>query len=120
MKMREVKVGMLMQARHSWFIGEITGLSTKGTVVVESYFTGARHYINLKRLVLVDIVIERDNGGFHASVPGIKGCHSYGDNEQETYQNIKDAVRTMVRSMKAQGELIQTNTNFLSIHKAGE
>ena len=37
--------------------------------------------------------LERSDEGWAASVPGLPGCWSQGDTEEETLTNIRDAVR---------------------------
>jgi predicted RNase H-like HicB family nuclease len=37
--------------------------------------------------------IEESDEGFAVSVPGLPGCHSQGETEQEALANIADAIR---------------------------
>ncbi len=39
------------------------------------------------------VIVEESEEGFAVSVPGLPGCHSQGDTEQEALQNIADAIR---------------------------
>jgi predicted RNase H-like HicB family nuclease len=39
------------------------------------------------------VVIEPSDEGYSVSVPGLPGCHSQGDTEQEALENIADAIR---------------------------
>ena len=39
------------------------------------------------------VLIEESEEGFAVSVPGLPGCHSQGDTEEEALANIKDAIR---------------------------
>jgi len=39
------------------------------------------------------VIIEPSEEGFAVSVPGLPGCHSQGDSEQEALDNIADAIR---------------------------
>ena len=50
------------------------------------------------------IVIEPDEGGFHAFVPALPGCHSFGDTIEEAQTNIAEAVELHVGSMLEDGE----------------
>ena len=50
------------------------------------------------------IVIEPDEGGFHAFVPALPGCHSFGATLDEARSNIAEAAELHVESMIADGE----------------
>jgi predicted RNase H-like HicB family nuclease len=39
------------------------------------------------------IVLQKSEEGYAISVPGLPGCWSQGVNEQETLENIQDAIR---------------------------
>jgi len=39
------------------------------------------------------VVLEESEEGFAVSVPGLPGCHSQGDTEQEAIENIKLAIQ---------------------------
>lgn len=45
-----------------------------------------------------------EDGGYHASVPALPGCHSQGDDLDEAVANIKDAIGVYIESLKANGE----------------
>jgi predicted RNase H-like HicB family nuclease len=38
------------------------------------------------------VILEQSEEGFSASVPGLPGCHSQGETEQEALENIADAI----------------------------
>jgi predicted RNase H-like HicB family nuclease len=38
------------------------------------------------------VILEQSEEGFSVSVPGLPGCHSQGDTEQEALENIGDAI----------------------------
>jgi predicted RNase H-like HicB family nuclease len=38
-------------------------------------------------------LLEESDEGFAVSVPGLPGCHSQGETEQEALENIADAIR---------------------------
>jgi predicted RNase H-like HicB family nuclease len=41
----------------------------------------------------LDVVIERDeDGGFVASVPALRGCHTQGDTLDELMANVREAI----------------------------
>ena len=39
------------------------------------------------------IALHKSEEGYAVSVPGLPGCWSQGQNEQEALENIKDAIR---------------------------
>jgi len=39
------------------------------------------------------VILEQSEEGFAVSVPSLPGCHSQGFTEQETMENIADAIR---------------------------
>lgn len=51
------------------------------------------------------VTLERDEDGFIAvSCPSLPGCHSQGRTHQEALDNIKEAIRGYVISMREHGE----------------
>lgn len=50
------------------------------------------------------IVIEPDDTGFHAFVPALPGCHSFGETLDEARANIAEAVELHVECMIEDGE----------------
>jgi len=38
------------------------------------------------------VILEPSEEGLSVSVPGLPGCHSQGDTEQEALENIADAI----------------------------
>jgi len=52
------------------------------------------------------VVIEPDEQGYHAFVPVLPGCHSFGDTLDEARANIVEAMQLHVESMEADGEPI--------------
>jgi predicted RNase H-like HicB family nuclease len=55
------------------------------------------------------VILEReDDGGFHAFVPALKGCHTQGDTEDEALANAQEAIAAYLESMRAHGEPIPT------------
>ena len=51
-------------------------------------------------------IIEPDGGQFHAHVPALPGCHSFGDTPDEALINIQEAIQLHVESMLEDGEEI--------------
>jgi predicted RNase H-like HicB family nuclease len=53
------------------------------------------------------VILEReDDGGFHAFVPALKGCHTQGDTEEEALANAQEAISLYLESLKAHGDPI--------------
>lgn len=51
------------------------------------------------------VILEREeDGGYHAYVPALPGCHSQGDTLDEAVANIKEAIAVYIDSLKAHGE----------------
>lgn len=54
------------------------------------------------------VIIEPDERDtFHAFVPALAGCHTWGDSFEEARRNIRDAIDVYLRSMIADGEKIR-------------
>jgi len=48
------------------------------------------------------IILEREeDGGYHAFCPALRGCHTQGDTFDEAMENIKDAIKLYIESLKA-------------------
>ena len=47
----------------------------------------------------VTIVIEKDQSGYYAFCPELKGCHSQGDTLEEVLANIKEAVELYIETL---------------------
>jgi predicted RNase H-like HicB family nuclease len=54
------------------------------------------------------VVIEQDGDAFHAFVPHLPGCHSFGGSVEEAQKNIAEAVELHVEAMIADGEEVPT------------
>lgn len=52
------------------------------------------------------VVIEPDENGFHAFVPALPGCHTFGESVEEAQANITEAVELHVESLLEDGEAI--------------
>ena len=52
------------------------------------------------------IVIEPDEKGYHAYVPALSGCHSYGETVDEAKENISEAIQLHIEAMREDGENI--------------
>lgn len=59
------------------------------------------------------IIIEPDeNNTFHAYVPALSGCHTWGKTLEETRQNIRDAIDVYLRSLRADGRPIPQDSGM--------
>ena len=54
----------------------------------------------------LSVVVERDEDGYYAYCPQLRGCYSQSDTYEEALVNIKDAVRLHAEDRIAMGEPI--------------
>lgn len=54
------------------------------------------------------VIIEPDEDGFHAFVPTLPGCHSFGSTIDEARANIVEAMELHVESLRDDGEPVPT------------
>lgn len=60
------------------------------------------------------IVIEEDEpSGWHAFVPELPGCHSFGDSPIDAKQNLTEAILAYLIEKKAQNQEIETKPRFV-------
>ena len=52
------------------------------------------------------VVIEADENGFHAYVPALPGCHTFGQTLDEVRAHIAEAMGLHVESMIEDGEVV--------------
>ena len=53
------------------------------------------------------VIVEPDeNNTFHAFVPALPGCHTWGETFDEARRNVRDAIDAYLRSLKTDGESI--------------
>lgn len=52
------------------------------------------------------VVIEPDENGYHAYVPALSGCHSFGETIDEARMNITEAIQLHIEAMLEDGETI--------------
>lgn len=58
------------------------------------------------------IILEKDEGGYHASVPALPGCHTWGKTIDEARAMVRDAIDVYLRSLVADGERVPTDSGF--------
>jgi predicted RNase H-like HicB family nuclease len=56
--------------------------------------------------VELKVVIEPDEGMFHAYVPALPGCHTFGATIDETLVNIREAMSLYIETLLEGGEPI--------------
>ena len=47
----------------------------------------------------VNVIIEKDDYGYYAYCPELKGCHTQGDTIDEVLKNIKEAIQLYVETL---------------------
>lgn len=50
------------------------------------------------------ILEHEEDGGYHAFVPALPGCHTQGDTVDEALENAREAIQAYLESLKAEGE----------------
>ena len=59
------------------------------------------------------IIVEPDeHNTFHAYVPALAGCHTWGETIDEARRNIQDAIDVYIRSLIADGLVIPQDNGF--------
>ena len=58
------------------------------------------------------IIVEPDEKGFHAYVPALPGCHTWGKSIKEAREMVRDAIDVYLRSLVADGELVPEDTGM--------
>ena len=61
------------------------------------------------------VVIEPDEGGYHAFVPVLPGCHTFGATLDEARVNIAEAIGLHIEAMQVDGEPIPVEQEPLVI-----
>ena len=56
----------------------------------------------------VDVLPEEDGKGYYALVPALPGCYSQGKTVEETFINIKEAIKLHIRALRKNKEPIPT------------
>jgi len=47
-----------------------------------------------------NVIIEKDDHGYFAYVPNLKGCVTQGDTVEEAMQNIKEAIELYIETLQ--------------------
>lgn len=43
----------------------------------------------------IDVILHKDENGYWAEVPALKGCFTQGNTIEETIQNVKEAINAL-------------------------
>jgi predicted RNase H-like HicB family nuclease len=65
--------------------------------------------------MLLNAIIEKDDDGYFAYVPQMKGCVSHGNTYEEVLANIKEAAELYLESLKSDEVVsIQSNNTMIA------
>jgi predicted RNase H-like HicB family nuclease len=56
----------------------------------------------------LSVVIERDDDGYFAYCPQLKGCYTQGESYEEALENVRDAIRLHIEDRVANGDPVPT------------
>jgi len=62
----------------------------------------------------VTVIIEKDEFGYYAYCPELKGCHTQGDTLDEALRNIKEAVELYLETLDEEEKRILLNKEILT------
>jgi len=54
--------------------------------------------------MLYQILLNKNDEGYSVSCPGLPGCWSQGDTEEEAIENIRDAIKTYLQTIADLGK----------------
>lgn len=57
------------------------------------------------------VVIEPDENAYHAFVPVLPGCHSYGDTLDEVLRHIQEAIGLYISVLMEDGQAVPQEPN---------
>ena len=60
------------------------------------------------------VIIEKDEFGYYAYCPELKGCHTQGDTLDEVLKNIKEAVDLYLETLDEEERKILLNKEILT------
>ena len=58
---------------------------------------------------LLDVVVEKDAGGYFAYCPSLQGCYTQGATYEEAIENIRDAIKLHIEDRLAAKETLPSN-----------
>jgi len=62
----------------------------------------------LNEYVFTIIIEKEEEGGYHAFCPLLPGCHTQGETYEEAMENIKDAIKLYIESLREHNEEVPT------------
>ena len=62
----------------------------------------------------VTVIIEKDEFGYYAYCPELKGCHTQGDSLDEVLKNIKEAVELYLETLDEEEKKVLLNKEILT------
>ncbi len=72
-------------------------------------------YDHIMKNITYRIIIEPDEKGtYHAYVPALRGCHTWGESIDEARKNIREAMSLYIESMRDMGEDIPEDSGLES------
>ncbi|MFA5309204.1 MAG: type II toxin-antitoxin system HicB family antitoxin [Dehalococcoidales bacterium] len=66
----------------------------------------------------IEIVIEPDEGGYHAYCPALKGLHTSGETREEALQNARETAIVYLESLIKHGEPIPVGVSKRASYSA--
>ncbi len=61
------------------------------------------------------VIIEPDDPGYHAYIPALPGCHTFGDTIDEARANLLEAAELHLEAMREQGEEIPSESGAIIV-----
>ncbi len=62
----------------------------------------------------VTVIIEKDEFGYYAYCPELKGCHTQGDTLEEVLKNIKEAVELYLETLNEEEKTALVDREILT------
>ncbi len=64
-----------------------------------------------------NVIFEPDEDGYHAFVPSLPGCHSFGLTMNEAEGNIYEAIQLHIEGMLKDGETVPVDKEPLRVER---
>lgn len=61
------------------------------------------------------VIFETDEDGYHAYVPVLAGCHTWGKTLKEVRENVREAIKSHIGSLIKDGQQVPTEAGFESL-----
>ncbi len=95
-----------METNHSDLHGYIQKRLTRDPEFAEGFAAGYRDFKTEGRKTNMNsytVVIEPDEEAFHAYVPSLPGCHTFGDTVDEALAHIQEAMMLYLELLQEEG-----------------